>query len=131
VIVLAKIKGERMKKRKLPKKLTLNKAWELCLEMWKDIAKTAGEAKIFDVEEFKLQWMEEHFIDYRPHDINHQCFFCQYDKDGNCENCPGVLIEPCFDCMTTDYNYEYKPIKFYKKLQQLNRKRLKAKENEK
>lgn len=115
------------------KKLTLNEAWNRCLAMWKWIDKQIEKGPDLDVEELKEKWLRTKQKKYDVYDLISDCFFCEYDAQQddscNCSFCPGKLISKSFKCIHTEYNYEYQPRKFYKKLLQLNEERLKGKKN--
>lgn len=104
-------------------RLTLNKSWELCLKQWAWIAKQirAGDDRYINT--IKEAWLKEKGFK----NIYADCFFCEYtypSKSG-CNVCPGRKIDKTFDCENIEYDYENKPLKFYAKLKELNRKRMK------
>ena len=68
----------------------------------------------------KIQWLKKH---KEFETIISDCFFCEYveKRVGDCDLCPGCKIDKTFDCYNKDYNFESKPIAFYKKILQLNR----------
>lgn len=108
------------------KKLTLNQTWRLCLKMWKWIAKQIRDGSKLSVDKLKRKWLKTHTKDA----ITNDCYFCEYDqlhstkRDGpNGCNCPGNRIEKDFGCMNSDYHFEHKPLKFYAKLLELDKKR--------
>lgn len=95
------------------KKRTLNQTWTLCLRMWRSIAKTKNGMDVIDL---KQQWVEDNEIE----NLNgSNCFFCDYAN--SCSQCPGRLVDPDFRCENPEYNYEDKPVAFYKELLRLNR----------
>ncbi len=105
-------------------KLTLNEAWEKCPEMYKWIADiyVIGD----DVDEYKYDWLRENDSDA---DLLCNCYFCEYageDDFGDtvCDNCPGVLVDPTFDCKNSEYHYAINPVAFYHKIVALNKVRL-------
>lgn len=115
----------------MKKKLTLNQTWKYCLQMWewiaKQVAKAIKEGRSWDIEDLKEEWMKNH-----PRfdgEIDHNCFFCEYDeqRDGcNCEFCPLRLISKRFQrlhCANKSHDFKHKPLKFYAKLLELNKKR--------
>ena len=118
------------------KRLNLNETWVLCLKMWKWIAMKVRVAikagKEWDVVILKREWLSSHgFENIR---IYHNCFFCEYAHQHNphkdirgegCSLCLARKIDKEFDCQDTDYEYDQKPIAFYKKLVELNKIRLK------
>lgn len=105
------------------KKRTLNQTWILCLRMWRWIAKVwqTPRYRRYDVIALKEIWTEKNGF-YR---VQAACFFCDYDYKKtdvpNCEDCPGALIDPDFNCTEHNYNYGTKPVEFYKELLRLNR----------
>ena len=104
--------------------MNLEDTWTNCLAMWKWIAEQvkSGEADYTDAGRLKRQWLVEHKYVY----IYLNCFFCDYVKgygNINCEKCPGALVDKSFRCGNILYDYICKPIKFYEKLVELNKKR--------
>lgn len=114
------------------KRLTLDETWALCLKMWKWIAKEVRAAnkaeKPWDVSELKWDWCKKH----RYRRLYYYCFFCEYveKRKYKCcrENisllCPPRKIDKDFNCQKKAYQFEKHPIKFYKKLVELNKIRL-------
>jgi len=108
-------------------KYSLDKTWELCLEMWPDLVaewKKTGK----DIIVLKGNWMERKGFE----DILNDCFFCHYagqDEYGgaDCTNCPAILVDPGFDCKNSNYYYRDKPDLFLAKIVELNKRRLKMK----
>lgn len=105
----------------MKKKLTLNQAWTKCLRMWKWIAVNLGkEIKAYDL---KIKWLEQ----YETETLFGQCYFCEYaeqqDLGGDCELCPGVLVDKTFNCSHQDYTWHENPKGFLKKIVALNKKR--------
>jgi len=113
--------------------MTLDKTWEECLRMWKWIDSEVEESYDDEspVEALKEDWMEKH-----GHDIVYNCFFCEYAKvksgvknfyygnDACHDFCPVLEVDPDFDCCDDDCNFESNPKAFYRKLVELNKKRL-------
>ena len=99
------------------KKRTLNQTWTLCLRMWKWIAKQVREGSKRSVEELKSQWL----LDNGFVGVEDNCFFCDSVETCSCDDCPGRLVDPDFDCATFAHNYENRPEAFYKELLRLNR----------
>lgn len=105
------------------KRLTLEEAWEYCLEMWKWIAEVVAqrqeEDKGWSVEGLKVRWLENHpqFVS----GVDEDCFFCEYAKQNEyCGlSCPGKLVSKEFSCMELAYYYYSEPIKFYQELLEL------------
>jgi len=113
-------------------KLTLDKAWELTLAQWKWIVEARKKRPAMMVSTLKRLWATYHFLLKAPG--GYFCFFCGYDrqkcdptKDKRCDWCPGRLVDKRFHCENTSYHWEKKPNAFYRKLIQLNTKRLNAK----
>ena len=104
------------------KRYNLDQTWELCLKMWKRIAKEWTEG--IAVDGLKHEWLENHRIG----SINSDCFFCGYSMQhgARCDCCPGVKVDPDFDCMD-EPDYAIDPVEFYKLLLTLNKKRLSKK----
>jgi len=109
---------------KMTKKLTLEQTWRHCLAMWKWIAEEAKQGSTWDVYDLKAEWMDKH-----PQfgGIIVSCFFCHYDDEqgcGDCSQCPGRLVDKEFHCLYHEtYHFPEKPVKFYQKLLELNKKR--------
>ncbi len=105
------------------KKLSLDRAWRLCLkQQWKWMIAQLKKGSKAKVETLKKRW----FRLYKPNDIGkiqHNCYFCEYDKqrEDNCLNCPAVLIDPDFHCRVDEYDYKYEPYAFYAELQALHK----------
>lgn len=99
--------------------MTLEKTWQKCLKMWRQIVKEWKENRYLDVEVLKENWLQKNDPDVS---LLSDCYFCNYDDNG-CNKCPGRLVSPSFDCTDDRYNFEYHPDKFLQKLEQLNRKR--------
>ncbi len=109
------------------KKLTLAKTWQECLRMWKWIAENYKNGD--EIDDLKIEWLKKH--DIAEDEISVDCFFCEY-CDGKCENrygprCPGVQVNRRFTCHSLTYGFRRKPVKFYQKLVELNKKRLEKK----
>lgn len=114
------------------RKLTLDRAWKLCLEQWKWIIEQLDKGSKEDIEVLKVRWLKLKGLATSP---CAECFFCEYAKQNNgrlswaarCVDCPAVLVSPVFSCQKKSYHYKYHPRAFYKKLLTLNKKRLEAK----
>lgn len=113
------------------KRLTLAQTWKECLRMWKWISEQPmPKYDLLDnIENLKEQWLNEH--DYILSTMDSDCFFCNYASEHEtindndcCQNCPGRLVSKSFSCIDYRYRYDEQPKKFYKKLVQLNKKRL-------
>jgi len=109
---------------KMTKKLTLEQTWRHCLAMWKWIAEEVKQEGTWDVYVLKIEWMYKHPQFGR---IVAGCFFCQYDYEQGtaaCSQCPGRLVSKSFHCQDhKTYCFSEKPVKFYQKLLELNKKR--------
>lgn len=111
------------------KKLTLNQTWKYCLVMWKWIAGQIEQGSTSTIDTLKAQWLRRH---PRFGEIYNNCFFCEYlnqhptNKKGDCPTCPGRLVNRQFNCMdNATYNFGKKPLEFYAKLLELDKKRKK------
>ncbi len=115
------------------KRLNLDETWVLCLAMWKWIAQQVRAAikagKAWDVNNLKAKWCRKHGYSH----IDWLCFFCEYILHNNrssCKtsrispHCPGRKVDKKFNCQNKEYQFENKPIAFYKKLLALNKIRL-------
>jgi len=111
------------------KRLTLDKAWELCLKQWRWIIKQRKKHPTKNINVLKKIWLEKH----KFNSVVTGCFFCEYcviheDRSNNsCPTCPAVKIDKTFYCQNPNYDFYSKPEEFYKKLLELNRKRKKRK----
>lgn len=114
------------------KKLSLNKTWEECLRMWRDIItmidilEECGEGASVGV--LKYIWME---LNYPNKCFKNDCFFCEYADEvgspqlkGGCWNCPGTKIDPNFACELVGRKWWTNPYEFLEWLEELNKKRL-------
>ena len=108
--------------------LTLDMAWDLCLNQQWDWIKAEIEAgSLLSVEGLKGQWCRENGFD----GVHGCCFFCEYSKQfwgSGCDNCPGRLVDPEFSCCHSEYHFENKPLAFHAELVRLNKIRLGLKE---
>lgn len=116
------------------KKLSLDKTWSECLEMWKWIAGKIKENPVSNIEALKKEWLEKNGYDY--YGVCCGCFFCAYDErhedrgDVDCCYCPAILVNPAlksYFCEQEEPSYDNDPIGFYKKLVALNKIRLSRK----
>lgn len=122
------------KKKKPP--FTLEETWEYCVEMWAWINeqpfRAGEEISSCDVYSYKREWLKDNNFDWT--EIANECFFCQKaaEEAGNdsysnlCVYCPATEIDPSFNCHNSCYHWRLKPHKFYKKVLELNKKRLKT-----
>ena len=101
------------------KKLTLNETWEQCLKMWRWIVRQPYPKC---VGELKKEWLEKNGFK----DVDDDCFFCDYaNRYSGCEmSCPADKIDKSFCCGDYDYHWSHKPAAFFRKITQLNEKRL-------
>ncbi len=108
-------------------KLSLEKTWTECLRMWKWIAGQAKKGRTNGTRALKAEWCEKH--NYKLYEIQHNCFFCQYDttRKRACQSCPARQIERGFHCSDEEYCWRDNPLAFYAKLVELNKIRRKAK----
>lgn len=103
------------------KDLDLDKTWELCLEMWKDITTLEEYTSEKDMWERKDQWLKDHGFS----GILHSCFFCNYSitEDSLCGNCPGQLVDSNFHCeegRNSENFWHDEPEEFYQELVRLS-----------
>ena len=102
-------------------KLTLDQAWELCLEMWPDVVREwkNGEKSVKTI---KDEWLDRHgWVG-----VDHNCFFCERCRDQthngkDCTRCPGKQIDKDFRCVFTDYDYDDHPDLFLAEIRRLNK----------
>lgn len=104
------------------KKLSLDRAWELCIAQWDEgVMPNLGKDS---VEDLKIYWLERRGYKNFPEE---NCFFCEYarreaTKAGKCwicAFCPGVLISPRFGCDAKTYQWERHPRAFHRKIHEL------------
>ena len=110
--------------------LTLDMAWDLCLEQWDWIKAEIEAGSKLSTKKLKDQWCKENGYEA----IWGYCFFCEYAKQQPridsplCDNCPGRLVDPKFHCNKEKYYYCRKPLAFHAELVRLNKIRLELKE---
>ncbi len=104
------------------KRLTLNRAWELCLKQWEPMVKAYYKG-VSSIVALKSKHFPE--CEFDPDDIDQLCFFCEYAARhrGNCEDCPGKKVDPKFHCTNTAYEFSTKPLEFLMKICEMNGKR--------
>ena len=100
------------------KKYTLDETWTLCISMWRWIAKQRKAEDVRGIETLKSAWIKAKGFGC----IESNCFFCHHA--GACRNCPPRDLDPSFNCENPRYSFFWEPIKFYNKINYLNRKRL-------
>lgn len=107
-------------------RFNLEETWKNCLTMWGWIARRKRAEDERCVEDLKAEWLKKHGFRPEGKDLNADCFFCEYIvyHTGDCTLCPGCQVDENFFCTNDDYDYGYEPIKFYEKLVELNKKRL-------
>lgn len=112
------------------KRLTLNETWRLCLKQWKWLVKEIKAHPDANIHVLKRKWVK--LQGYGEDGVDDDCFFCEYagqrEKFGGefgCRGCPARKVDKEFHCSNVDYNYCSKPIKFYKKILELNKIRTK------
>ena len=110
------------------KQLTLDEAWDLCLEQWDWIKAQKKAGSKLSTKKLKDQWCEEN----GHGDVEKNCFFCEYNSlfdCSSCDNCPGRLVDSKFYCDNEEYSYINRHFKFHAKLVELNKIRLGLKKN--
>ena len=103
--------------------MNLNEIWINCIAMWTWIVEQIKNGSKLSIDKLKEIWLKEHGFK----DIIDDCFFCGYDFDndnGDCFKCPGVLVDPEFSCLDTNYHYRHHPADFLKRITELNKIRL-------
>lgn len=116
----------------LKRKLSLEQTWQKCVNvMWKEMIEVHWKRGMMGYD-LKLRYFKKHPKRDVPAD---ECYFCDYANSQAtssgyfvCSHCPGRLINKKFDCCNKSYHYNYKPKAFYRKLLQLNKKRISARE---
>lgn len=102
--------------------MSLKETWKDCMSLWGFIyrKKMAGDKR--SVYKLKIEWTDKREQAGETHSM---CFFCLYDakRKTGCATCPGVKVDPDFDCYNPLYNFNDNPVAFYNKLRSLNRKR--------
>lgn len=111
-----------MMTRPMTEKELLDKTWKECLAMWKWICEVDdGSITVCDL---KGKYAIKH--------KKARCAFCKYalTSRNGCGSCPGVLVDPGFDCQDPVYSFHEKPHEFYKKIVSLNKKRKRLEKKE-
>lgn len=112
--------------------MTLNETWKNCLRMWKWIVEQIDDKKQLNDNNYDNHFMphlKEEFLKkhHFTKKIESDCFFCEYSNRGcksfNCRKCPGIKVDPNFDCLDSSYHFMLNPQKFYRKLLRLNARR--------
>ena len=109
------------------KNLTLDKAWELTIEMWEDLAELP-----YVSYNNEHKWLKDNHPEYA--NILRSCFFCEYARqhDSTCNSCPGKLVNVDFDCtdlkridpkLSVNDNYANNPKEFLVILKKLDKQR--------
>ena len=124
-----------MTQRDINGSISLDRTWELCLEMWEYIAKMwLDPNNEDDVLTLKEKWLNKN--GYKNSGIAQNCFFCNFAGDrelmttmNHClSKCPGKLVDKSFTCTHPVYDYEDYPVQFYHKIVELNKIRLEQKD---
>lgn len=101
------------------KEMSLDQIWNECIKMGECVVQNhSGESVITS----KRQYIKDNNIGV----LRSDCFFCETagklsNNCTDCSRCPGVLVDKSFECEHEDYNYEYKPVEFLRKIKTLNR----------
>lgn len=109
--------------------MNIDEVWDETEVMWK------GSPADGDVHGYKRTWCRNN-----NYSLIHSCFFCDWaakqtglktaplsDSFGSaCKACPGRDVDPKFNCSTTSYEWSNQPRKFYAKIKQLNKERLRT-----
>lgn len=108
------------------KKRTLDQTWTLCLQMCRSVSKKWAKADTITkesrwyVSKLKESWLREN--GFGEENLMSNCFFCDFQNPpGGCSRCPGVLVNPSFNCYTQAYHFINNPPAFYAELLRLNR----------
>lgn len=119
-------------------KLSKEKTWAKCLEMWKWISKNiedlenlVNRSSTYRLVGFlKDAWLRDHGYAGK---LMNGCFFCEYAETrggyvepGDCVKCPAQEVDPDFDCERDEIDWGSEPVAFYNYLRRLDRKRKKA-----
>lgn len=119
------------------KRMNLDTTWKNCLHAWNIIVKYRELKSHKNVSISRLKQLalpEEH------KNIMLGCYFCEYATKAKerweakqrrmlkkhkfrvmCEFCPGSKIDPEFNCIDDEYDYDHQPLKFYAKLKELSK----------
>ncbi len=97
-------------------KISLDRTWNLCDEMWKWIKREKQTYSLKSVPELK----GEYLIEEGTSNLEGNCYFCEYSGE-KCDNCPGKEIDSDFACNSPDYNYYTKPIEFSNKISEMKK----------
>lgn len=117
--------------------MTDDQIWEQCIDIHQMIVRKCAERKLslytqpLFITSLKIKWYKQH--PELPNNSNTYCLFCEKDSEPHvkgatlniiCEHCPGVQIDPAFDCRYSAYDYRTKPYAFLNELKRLNKIRL-------
>jgi hypothetical protein len=102
--------------------LTLNRAWELCLEEWVDVVVEWLKDKTQVIPDLKAKWMRKF-----DGEVWNNCFFCEYSTqqphghyESICQGCPGKLVDKTFRCFDENYDFETNPDLFLAEIRRLD-----------
>jgi len=108
----------------MKRKVSLDEAWEKCIEAWEKITKDYNK-KRGSIRELKFKHV--------PPSVERRCWFCEYAAQQHknratcCTKCPLALIETGLRCNRARLNYLSDPKGFLKEIKKLNTKRKKEK----
>jgi hypothetical protein len=105
-------------------RISLEETWRICLNMWRWIVMQRKRGDRRSVNKLKTEWLEKHSFDIY---IEAECFFCAYvsKRNSGCRLCPGAKVDGEFRCFNRKYHWVTRPVAFYEKIKELNRKRKK------
>ena len=110
----------------MTKKKILDQTWTLCLRMWRSVSRKWAKATVktkkspYNLGKLKVSWLRKN--GFGRETIMSNCFFCEFQNPpGGCGRCPGVLVDPSFNCYNKAYSFRNNPPAFYEELLRLNR----------
>lgn len=129
------------------KRMNLDQTWKACLHTWSIINQYL---KLDSHKNCCIDRLKTRALPNDQQNMMLNCHFCEYadkafmrwqakqkrlgkkvfsfsDNKNMCSFCPGVKVDPDFNCMGTKYHYRDEPFEFYAKIQELNKIRLNRK----
>lgn len=90
--------------------------WVLQIELREYVCTQVNQFKPnqLDIATLKYQWCRK----YNLEELINSCFLCEASA-GDCEQCPGTLIDAGFSCSNHTYSYNTQPHRFLAKLKEL------------
>lgn len=98
-----------------------DQVWDGCIDQWEKMVADLPEDFDSMDERSKTRVIQDLKV---KHSNIYLCLFCAAASitDVNpCKRCPGVLVDPSFNCFNNDYYFSHKPRKFLAELKRLNK----------